>query len=65
MPAMCVYSIVRNDHTPKPLTRGIIDGSLLSAFEELSLPRRSEITRPIGTDPQTVLMDLAELSGPW
>lgn len=61
----CAFRIVRNEQAVKPLAKGIIDGNLLSTFEELPLPRRNEITRPIGTDPQTVLKDLAELSGPW
>lgn len=57
--------IVRNDSAAKPLTRGILDGSLLSAFMELPIHRQKELTSPIGADRGQVLRDLGSLSGPW
>ena len=58
-------SIVRNDMVAKPLTRGILDGNLLSSFLDLPVHRQKELTSPIGTDRAQVLRDLAMLSEPW
>ena len=57
--------IVRNDYVSKPLSYGILDGRLLTSFEDLPLTRQSEITRQIGTERTTVLHDLSELGGSW
>lgn len=57
--------IVRNDTVAKPLTRGVLDGNLLSFFLELPVHRQKELTSPIGTDREQVLRDLAMLIVPW
>jgi cleavage and polyadenylation specificity factor subunit 1 len=57
--------IVRNDYVSKPLSYGILDGRLLTSFEDLPLIRQGEITRQIGTERTTVLHDLNELGGSW
>ncbi|KAH8116054.1 cleavage factor protein [Phellopilus nigrolimitatus] len=59
------FRIVRNESVSRPLSKGILDGNLLAAFEELPIPRQNEITRPIGTERLTVLKDWMSLSGPW
>jgi len=57
--------IVRNDHFWKPLSKGILDGNLLRAFEELPLSGQNDITRQIGTDRATVLRDWVSLDASW
>jgi cleavage and polyadenylation specificity factor subunit 1 len=59
------FRIVRNDYVSKALSHGILDGRLLTSFEDLTLIRQSEITRQIGTERSTVLHDLNELGGSW
>jgi cleavage and polyadenylation specificity factor subunit 1 len=59
------FRLVRNDYVSKPLSHGILDGRLLTSFEDLPLIRQSEITRQIGTERSTVLHDLKELGGSW
>ncbi|KIM69381.1 hypothetical protein SCLCIDRAFT_1207782 [Scleroderma citrinum Foug A] len=60
-----VYRIVRNDTVSKLLSRGVLDGQLLQAFEELAVSRQNEMTRQIGTERTTVLHDWISLAGPW
>ncbi|KAH9830080.1 CPSF A subunit region-domain-containing protein [Rhodofomes roseus] len=57
--------IVRNDFVSKPLSKGILDGNLLSTFEDLSISRQHEMTRQIGTERGTVLKDWLSLNGTW
>jgi len=59
------FRLVRNDYVSKPLSHGILDGRLLTSFEDLPLTRQNEITRQIGTERTTVLHDLNELGGSW
>lgn len=59
------FRIVRNDHVSRPLSKGILDASLLQAFIDLPISRQDEFTRQIGTDRETVLKDWAALSGLW
>ncbi|KAI6016186.1 CPSF A subunit region-domain-containing protein [Pisolithus marmoratus] len=59
------YRIVRNDTVSKPLSRGILDGQLLQAFEGLGTSRQNEMTRQIGTERTTVLHDWISLGVPW
>ncbi|KAF9057003.1 CPSF A subunit region-domain-containing protein [Panaeolus papilionaceus] len=59
------FRIVRNDYISKPLSKGILDGSLLAHYEALPFPRQSEMTRQIGTDRLTLLRDWTGLTGPW
>ncbi|GLB39375.1 putative CPSF A subunit region [Lyophyllum shimeji] len=51
------FRIVRNDFVSKPLSKGILDGNLLSHFESLPIPRQDEVTRQIGTERTVVLRD--------
>jgi cleavage and polyadenylation specificity factor subunit 1 len=56
---------VPNDLYSRPLSKGILDGQLLSNFVDLSVSRQRELLEPIGTDRETVLNDISELSGMW
>ncbi|KAJ7779545.1 CPSF A subunit region-domain-containing protein [Mycena olivaceomarginata] len=58
-------SIVRNDFVSKPLSKGILDGNLLSHFENLPITRQNEMTRQIGTERMQVLKDWISLAGAW
>jgi len=49
----------------RPLTKGLLDGGLLHAFERLSLDKQVEITKQIGTDRATVLKDMSALYRAW
>ena len=60
-----VTSIVRNDRAARPLAKGILDGNLLMAFEELPIPRQVEMTRQIATERSVVLKDWLSLGGAW
>lgn len=57
--------MVRNDYVSKPLSKGILDGSLLGEYEVLPTTRQKEMTRQIGTERLIVLRDWMSLSGPW
>jgi cleavage and polyadenylation specificity factor subunit 1 len=59
------HRIVRNDTLSRPLTKGILDGSLLRAFADLGARKQSEMTRQIGTSRAVVFRDLGALSEPW
>ncbi|KZT66632.1 hypothetical protein DAEQUDRAFT_714689 [Daedalea quercina L-15889] len=59
------FRIVRNDYVSKPLSKGILDGNLLSTFEDLPVPRQHETTRQIGTERGTVLKDWLAINGTW
>lgn len=59
------YRIVRNDAVSKPLSRGILDGQLLQAFEQLGISRQNEMTRQIGTERTTALHDWISFAVPW
>lgn len=56
---------MRNDFVSKPLLKGIVDGNVLAAFEDLPVTRQNEITRQIGTERSLVLSDWLGLSAPW
>ncbi|KAJ3476928.1 hypothetical protein NLI96_g10812 [Meripilus lineatus] len=57
------FRIVRNESVPKPLSKGILDDNLLSAFEELPIGRQMEVTRQIAVGP--AVMHLPGLRTPW
>ncbi|KIM78173.1 hypothetical protein PILCRDRAFT_98438 [Piloderma croceum F 1598] len=59
------FRIVRNDYVSKPLSKGILDGNLLAAFEDLPITGQNETTRQIGTERGIVLRDWIALSGAW
>ena len=44
------------------MTKGILDGELLAEFEMLPLDRQIELTSQIGTDPDTVVLNLRDLA---
>jgi len=45
--------------------RGVLDGQLLEAFEELGAQGQQEMTRQIGTERMTVLRDWSVLAAAW
>ncbi|KAF5351191.1 hypothetical protein D9756_008185 [Leucocoprinus leucothites] len=59
------FRIVRNDYVSKPLTRGILDGDLLSYYEGLPINGQVEVTQQIGTDRVSLLRDWIEVRGSW
>jgi len=59
------FRIVRNDYVSRPLSKGILDGNLLAAFEDLPITRQNEVTRQIGTERAAVLKDWLSLLGTW
>ncbi|WVW79420.1 protein CFT1 [Kwoniella bestiolae CBS 10118] len=59
------FRTVQNDLLPKPLSKGILDGTLLSYFALQPLNRQKEMMRQIGTDAVTVASDIAALGGFW
>jgi len=59
------YRIVRNDTVSKPLSRGVLDGQLLEAFEEQGIQGQQEMTRQIGTERIAVARDWNALAVPW
>lgn len=61
----CLSRIVRNDSVSKPLSKGMLDGNLLAAFQDLPVSRQIEITRQIGTERGIVLKDWNSVDGPW
>ncbi|KAF9527699.1 CPSF A subunit region-domain-containing protein [Crepidotus variabilis] len=59
------FRIVRNEYVGKPLSKGILDGSLLAQYEALPITRQNEMTKEIGTERIMVLRDWIGLTGPW
>nr|XP_018259229.1 protein CFT1 [Kwoniella dejecticola CBS 10117]OBR81387.1 protein CFT1 [Kwoniella dejecticola CBS 10117] len=59
------FRTVQNDLLPKPLSKGILDGTLLAHFAVQPVDRQKEMMRQIGTDAVTVASDLAALGGFW
>jgi len=59
------YRIVRNDALSKPMSKGVLDGQLLEAFEEMGVQGQHEMTRQIGTERMAVLKDWSALAVPW
>jgi len=59
------FRIVRNDYVSKPLSKGILDGNMLAAFEGLPITGQDETTRQIGTERAVVLRDWIALNGAW
>ncbi|GAA5885680.1 hypothetical protein JCM16303_003111 [Sporobolomyces ruberrimus] len=55
------YRIVKNDTVSRAITKGILDGDLLSRFEYLSLDIQTELALYCGTDVDTVLANLRTL----
>lgn len=46
----------------RALTKGVLDGELLAAFEALPTDRQLALTAQINTDPDTVLLNLRNLN---
>ncbi|EIN09100.1 hypothetical protein PUNSTDRAFT_67240 [Punctularia strigosozonata HHB-11173 SS5] len=59
------FRIVRNDYVSKPLSKGILDGNLLSSYLELPIPRQEEITKQIATERAAVLRDWTSIGSVW
>ena len=53
--------IVKNDTVSRAITKGILDGDLLSKFEYLSVDVQTELANVCGTDVDTVLANLRNL----
>lgn len=53
--------IVKNDTVSRAISKGVLDGELLAEFEGLPLDRQLELTAQIGTDPDTVLLNLRNM----
>ena len=47
------------------MSRGVLDGQLLEAFEELGIQGQQEMTRQIGTERIAVLRDWSLFAVPW
>ena len=60
-----IRRVVRNDVSSRPLTKRILEGSLLRAFPDLDAKKQGEMTRQIGTSRAVVFRDLGALSEPW
>lgn len=56
------FSIVKNDSVSRAITKGILDGELLAEFERLPHDQQVALTTSIGTDPDTVLLNLRDLA---
>ena len=56
---------MRNEHVARPLSKGILDGNLLAAFEDLPIPRQIEMTRQIATERTAVIKDWLNLGAVW
>jgi cleavage and polyadenylation specificity factor subunit 1 len=54
---------VYNPLVPRPPTKTILDGHLLSTYIHLPMSRQRELAEPIGTNRETVLNDLVDLGG--
>ncbi|KIO33745.1 hypothetical protein M407DRAFT_229600 [Tulasnella calospora MUT 4182] len=59
------FRTVRNDTVSRALTKGILDGNLLSAFVDLPVVRQIEAAKTIGTERDVVLDDLRTLWKSW
>lgn len=55
------HRIVKNDSVSRAISKGILDGELLAEFESLPLDLQVDLTALIGTDPDTVLLNLRNL----
>jgi cleavage and polyadenylation specificity factor subunit 1 len=58
-----LFSNVYNPLVPRQPTKTILDGQLLSTYINLPISRQRELAEPIGTNRETVLNDLVDLSG--
>ena len=47
------------------MSKGVLDGQLLEAFEEMGVQGQHEMTRQIGTERMAVLKDWSALAVPW
>lgn len=56
---------MRNEIINQPLTKGVLDGHLLSQFAQQPVKRQQEMMRQIGSSTTTVFSDLQSLSGFW
>ena len=56
---------MRNEYVARPLTKGIVDGNLLSVYHDLATPQQVEFTKQIGTNPETVAKDLLAVQTAW
>ncbi len=61
IPLFFRYRHVQNDFTSRPLSKGILDGPLLSSFLSLPISKQKALVEPLGTDRETLGNDLWDL----
>ncbi|KAJ9105514.1 hypothetical protein QFC21_001885 [Naganishia friedmannii] len=59
------YRHVANRHQARALNKGVLDGFLLQTFIELPFDKQKELVGPIGTNRETIINDLVDLSFTW
>ena len=59
------FRTVRNERVSRPLTKGLLDGTLLSEFETLHALRQAELAKQAATDADTVNLNLANVRSPF
>jgi cleavage and polyadenylation specificity factor subunit 1 len=47
------------------LNKGVLDGFLLQTFLDLPFDKQKELVDPIGTNRETIINDLVDLSFTW
>ncbi|KAJ9120594.1 hypothetical protein QFC22_002523 [Naganishia vaughanmartiniae] len=59
------YRHVANRHQARALNKGVLDGFLLQTFIDLPFDKQKELVDPIGTNRETIINDLVDLSFTW
>ena len=56
------WRMVKNDTVSRAITKGVLDGELLARFQDLSLDKQMALAGAVGTDPDTVLLNMRNLA---
>ncbi|KAJ9112295.1 hypothetical protein QFC19_000714 [Naganishia cerealis] len=59
------YRHVPNRQQARALNKGVLDGFLLQTFIDLPFDKQTELVDPIGTNRETIINDLVDLSFTW
>ncbi|KAJ9115995.1 hypothetical protein QFC24_006836 [Naganishia onofrii] len=59
------YRHVANPYQARALNKGVLDGFLLQTFIDLPFDKQKELVDPIGTNRETIINDLVDLSFTW
>lgn len=59
------YRHVANRQQARALNKGVLDGFLLQTFLDLPFDKQKELVDPIGTNRETIINDLVDLSFTW